>query len=435
MNKKYNTEKIDEILNRLFSLHRFGINPGLERTAGILELNGNPQNRFKSVHIAGTNGKGSTSSILASIFTEAGYKTGLYTSPHIEKFNERIRINGIDISDQDLVCLAEMYMPYSKEYQCTFFEITTAIAFQYFSENNVDIAFVESGLGGRYDSTNIINPILSIITKIDLDHQEYLGNTIQEIAFEKAGIIKNNTPVIALYQTDTCDILTKGSKEQNSGITFADKLFTVTDFKLDTELDININLKTPESNYEGLKINLTGRHQLDNIKLALAATDKLQKDYIITNSHIRNGLKNIRINTGLRGRIELLRKDPPIILDVAHNPAGIAVPAETISESPFSNLKFNIIFGAMKDKDITGMLKSLSTIYSKMFFTEPAIDRAAMMDDLVIAASDSGISNYILIQSPVEAYKTVMNLNEPLIIAGSFYLAGDLAEVLKIIEI
>ncbi len=193
---KFKYNKKEEILAHLFSLQRFGIKPGLERTQHLLNFLGNPQNSFPSVHIAGTNGKGSVCSMLASVFMEAGYKTALYTSPHLVRFNERIRVNIIEISDNDIIRLAEILMPEGEKIGATFFEITTAMAFRYFAEQKVNVAVIETGLGGRFDSTNVLKPLLSVITSLDIDHTEYLGKTIKDIAFEKAGIIKENTPVI-----------------------------------------------------------------------------------------------------------------------------------------------------------------------------------------------------------------------------------------------
>ena len=222
----------------------------------------------------------------------------------------------------------------------------------------------------------------------------------------------------------------KVATEKNSELIFPDKLFQVSGFKFDDDLNINISLNTSGNYYEGLKINLSGKHQLDNIKLAIAALDKLKNDYTISKTNIRNGLKNIRKNTGLKGRIELLRKVPPLILDVAHNPGGITALTETILDSPYFSTKFNIIFGAMKDKNIQGMLQSLLPIYSKMFFTVPQIERAATLDHLETAAKIIGIENYYLIEKPLQALKNAIELNEPIIIVGSFYLVGDLVEEL-----
>lgn len=431
-NKKHTQsyDNLDKVLDKLFSLHRFGIKPGLERTLNLLEKGGNPQLRFKSVHIAGTNGKGSVSSLVASILMEAGYNVGLYTSPHLVKFNERIRINGVSISDDELIELTKKYMPFAEENESTFFEITTAMAFDYFAEQDVDIAVIEAGMGGRFDSTNVLSPLVSLITTIGTDHYQYLGDTIEEIATEKAGIIKPRTPVIILDDNPKLrHIFVEKAERESALIQFVNKDYGISVKKTGHPVNKKLLISACGDKFE-VYYKLTGTHQIDNLRLAIAGIESLIPEFEIRTPDIESGIEYVIDNCSLRARCELLRKQPPVFLDSSHNAESVEALLDTIVDSSYSNEKFNILFGAMKDKDVLTMLAKLKPYAGNFFFTTPKTDRAVDESEFKQLASRMNIE-YQYFNDVVDAYIYANKLNEPLIITGSFYLAG---EVLKYLE-
>ena len=287
----------------------------------------NPETKFKSVHVAGTNGKGSSSHMLASILQEAGYKVGLYTSPHLKDFRERIRINGKTIGKKQVVHFIKKNRTFLEENKLSFFEMTVGMAFDYFSQKEVDIAIIEVGLGGRLDSTNIINPEVSLITNIGLDHLDMLGDTLAKIAMEKAGIIKENVPVvISEYQEEIADMFMSIAKSKNSKIVFADQVI--------------------DKNY---KSSLQGNYQSKNIK-GVVAVLKALKNFKVKKKHIKGGLKNVVKNTGLLGRWQILHKRPTVVCDTAHNKEGLSYVIQQLEQQKFNQL--HIVLGFVKDKDL-----------------------------------------------------------------------------------
>lgn len=420
-----NKSKTDKILEQLFSLHRFGIKPGLVRTVKLLNYLGNPEKQFSSIHVAGTNGKGSVSSLIASILMESGYKTGLFTSPHILKFDERIKINGNDISDDEIADLCPNIINEGSKYECTFFEISVALALKYFADNNAEFVVIEAGMGGKSDSTNILNPILSVITKIGLDHQEYLGSTILEIADEKAGIIKYKTPVIIQENREELKpIFTNKAQKEKSEICFALEEFKAENIIYNNDLTMKFDISGRNKNYKNIEIPLAGRHQINNAITAITTADSLKQHFIIKKEHIYNGIKNVRKNCGLNGRLELFNENPLIILDVCHNPDGIASLVDTIKEFYGEIKKWNIVFAAMSDKDIFGMLEKLGDISETIYPVQLKIKRAATLETLIELSQNlnfkiSGNGNINSIIS------LILENKEPFIIAGSFYLIEE----------
>ncbi len=423
--------RINEIIDKLFSFHRFGIKPGLERTLQLCEFMGNPQRKFQSIHIAGTNGKGSTSSMTASILIESGLKIGLYTSPHIMKFNERIQINGQMISDFQIVEICDKLLPYSEAISATFFEITTVLAFQYFAENNIDIAVIETGMGGRFDSTNVVMPIVSVITKIAIDHTEYLGDTIELITMEKAGIIKSEIPVIiAKNDTKVTDLIKNHAVELNSQY-----------FDLNLNNNFNLNLidkylnsiadfQIPNIEFKDLKIALAGNHQLENVLTVLNIIKLLNtsETFSIDELSIRNGLKNVKINTNLKGRIELIQEDPPIVIDVSHNSNGVEALVDTIKRSQIEAKKWNILFSALEDKDITEMMSKLSELNDEIVLIEIDNSRATKIEKLVSFAEQI-FKNVIISKNKQNIISELIQKKEPLLVAGSFYLINEFLSI------
>lgn len=429
----------DVILKKLFALQRFGIKPGLERTIKLSEIIGNPHTKFPSIHIAGTNGKGSVCSLLSSIFIEAGYKVGLYTSPHIKDFNERIRINGEKISDEKLVSLVDELLPYQEKFNNTFFEITTVSAFKYFADENIDIAIIETGMGGGFDSTNIINPILSIITKIDVDHSQYLGNTIEKIAFEKAGIMKQNSNTIISQENHKLKkVFEQYSKINKLNFEFS-KSQHINNVSFNEDLTMTCDIEFKNKIFKNIQINLSGRHQIENLNLTFCSLEYLSNFFDISDKSILNGLKNIKSNSGYFGRItdlnQIFKTNFPIIIDVAHNPDAIKNSLESL-KLHFPNIKkWNIIFAMMKDKDILLSLELLMPYCDKLIITQPTIQRAASVKEIYHLASEL---NFVIETEP-NIYKIpqmILNSNHPTLIVGSFYLIGDLIEATeKILKI
>ncbi len=418
------TDTKENVLKRLFALERKGMKPGLERTLAVLSAIGNPHKKFPSIHIAGTNGKGSVASLIASILSEAGYKVGLYTSPHIKDFNERIKIGNQMISDEEMLCIAQKLLDEGKKVDATFFEITTALAFQHFADKNIDVAVVETGLGGRFDSTNVLLPLLSVITSIDIDHTDYLGSTLKEIAFEKAGIIKLGVPcIVAEAAAEVRNTIIEVALENFSDITFSTHLkCEIVGYEGNLKMRLNIE---SERAYYMLLTPLAGKHQAVNHTLAVAAAEKLSRQFHISDENIINGVKNVKLNTRLRSRVEVISSEPLIILDTAHNPAAFAALRDLLSQT-HPNTKFNLLFGAMSDKDIASMLVNIKPIVSDLIITEPKIKRAESISQIEKFAVAAGFEHLVKIQEPQGAYLHAKSLGNPLLVAGSFYLLGDI---------
>lgn len=364
-----------ETLEYLYALQSSGIKPGLERISALLGALGNPQDKTPSIHIAGTNGKGSTAAMIEAALIEAGYRTGLYTSPHLIKFNERIRINGRPVSDSVVVRSAQTVRAAlaslsGKELKPSFFEFTTAMAFACFEEKKVDIAILETGMGGRWDATNTVVPMVSIITNIGKEHTQYLGTTLGEIASEKAGIIKPGVPVLtAEDKPSALKVIREAARNANSPLFALDR-----DFSLGVEASGALRYTGIKKNVGSIKLALTGAFQRKNGALAMAALELIgDKGFVVGALAARAGLKK----TNWPGRVETLSKRPLVVLDSAHNPAGAAILKEALLS--FSFKKLIIVAGCMSDKDIRGILSPLAPLASSVILTRPKTDRAAPM--------------------------------------------------------
>jgi dihydrofolate synthase / folylpolyglutamate synthase len=410
--------EINSALEKLFSLNLFGIKLGLENINLFLEKLGNPQHNLKSFHIAGSNGKGSTASFITSILKEHGYKVGLYTSPHFVKFNERIRINGVMIDDEYISKYLSDYIDYIDHQQLTFFEVTTALAFKYFYENNVDYAVIETGLGGRLDATNVIHPIASIITSISLEHTQHLGDSLEKIAFEKAGIIKSNIFVFSGIVSNNADrIILNKALELNC------KYNTIRDFaeKENDRLIVKLDYKQ----FSIYSTPLRGEHQLFNAALAVKS---LNSSLNLNDSLIfMKGISNVIANTGIEGRYEIANDRPKIILDSAHNPEGIQTFVKEFSKEYSSYNEKYLIFGAMKDKSIAEMLSVLKPFFTKIFITKINYERAASIQELSLIAQQLGVGAQPL-DNPEDFLMNFMKTdgNNCLVILGSMYLLGEI---------
>ena len=363
-----------DCIDWLYSFEKFGIKLGLDRIKFICNKLGNPQKGYKIIHVGGTNGKGSVCHILQSVLTKNGYKVGLYTSPHLQRFSERFIIDGVEITNKDVVLLIQKIKPIIKDMIMsnntpTFFEIATAMAFQYFKDKAVDYAVIEVGLGGRFDATNIVEPALAIITNVSLEHQNILGKKIEDIAFEKAGIIKENVQIITAATDKALETIKKVVKGKNASLHIVDK---------NSWNRVNFGIEGQEFLIKGslkdyiVKTHLIGLHQGKNIALSIAAIENLQMSGLyITDEGIKEGIGNLIVH----GRMELVGLNPAIILDGAHNIAGIEALSKTIKKD-FDFHKLILIIGILSDKNIIEMLEIIVPIANIIITTKSSNDRA-----------------------------------------------------------
>lgn len=417
------SQAIHYLYNRLPVFHLKGgdaYKPGLSNTKKLLEGLGNPQLRFKSIHIAGTNGKGSVSNMLSAVLQSAGYKTGLYTSPHLVDFGERIRINGQTIEEDYVVDFVNRTADLVETISPSFFELTMAMAFDYFASHKVEIAIVEAGLGGRLDSTNILHPIVSIITNIAFDHVEFLGNDLGKIASEKAGIIKQGIPVVVgEYLPETKAVFLHKASELNAPIVFVQDKYTVD--LLETKADYNL-LKVNTNSY---KLGLLGNYQLKNLPTVLESIEFIKRNqFEINNIDIENGLRNVSKLTGLRGRWEKLSQNPLIIADTAHNANGIEELSKQLAYMKFH--KLHLITGVVKDKDLEQILNLLPK-YASYYFTQAQIPRALDAEILKQKANDFGLvgNSYKSILLAINAALDSATEKDLIVIAGSNFVVGE----------
>ncbi|MDX2129574.1 MAG: folylpolyglutamate synthase/dihydrofolate synthase family protein [Chloroherpetonaceae bacterium] len=428
-------------LDFLFPLHRFGIKPGLETITQLCKKIGKPEDRLgKVIHIAGTNGKGSTASMIASICQEAGFKTGLYTSPHLSDFKERIRINGEKISEEKVAFLTEQLKDKAIELQATFFEVTTAMAFKHFAEENVEISVIEVGLGGKYDATNIVSPFISVITPIGFDHMEQLGDSLEKIASEKAGIIKHNTPVVISTQNlEALEVLFRTAKERKSKAILSSAVTGVSISHESLEkLRFHISWNkggVHDGGYYGLEVPFIGHFQAENARVSVIVAELLK----IEEAAIRLGLQNVKKNTGHRARLELLRKNPYIMLDVSHNEHGIEHSLQTLYNHRHQFNRVIVIFGAMKDKEPIKMIKHLSYFANEIHFVVPKVTRALTDDELKSLLSQDELSEQTISPDKIKFSGGVSDAvrnasaaaieNDLILITGSFYVASEVLEM------
>lgn len=420
----------------LFSSHGKGaIKPGLQNTIKFCQELENPHEKFKSVHVGGTNGKGSTSHMLAAILQKAGYKTGLYTSPHLRDFRERIRINGEMIAEMEVIQFVEAHQQYIEDLEPSFFEVTVALAFEYFAANQVDIAIIEVGLGGRLDSTNVIHPELSVISNIGYDHMDILGNSLNEIASEKAGIIKHNVPVVISQRQDEVeDIFINKAFEMNSDFTFASDEWDI--FRSQTQnnssgfLNLEIrqktNIETPFFSFDSIELDLTGSYQLKNLAGVLSAVKHLRlMGYQIDDQDVLFALRQVKKLTGLMGRWHILKYNPLIICDTGHNEDGIREVMKNINLTPHKDL--HMVIGMVKDKDIS---KILSLLPQKAFyyFCEPTIPRAKPAKHLQLEAAKFGLNGafYPTVQAAFHEAKKNAGNNDLIFIGGSTFVVAEI---------
>ncbi|WP_073257198.1 bifunctional folylpolyglutamate synthase/dihydrofolate synthase [Caldanaerovirga acetigignens] len=428
-----------EALEYIHGLTKFGIRLGLDRIKKLLEILGNPQEGIKILHVAGTNGKGSTCAMIDSILRAAGYRVGLYISPYLEVFNERIKVDGRNIPDDDIARLTEKVKNAVEEMEKkgwsvpTEFEVVTALGFLYFKEQKVDFLVLEVGMGGRFDATNVITPLVSVITPISYDHQQYLGSTLTEIAREKCGIIKpGRATVTAPQDEEAMKVIEETCSKLNSSLVKVEKEASYRLINWGVEGQ-TFDLKTSKHNYQQLKIRLLGDHQLDNAATAVVAVEALQRYGIdIPSEAVRKGLEKAR----WPGRLEILKENPYVLIDGAHNIAGIRVLKEALLKY-FPEKRIILVIGILSDKDYVDMLSEITPIADSIITTRPDSPRALSAAELAesIRKLTFGKTPEVYesddIEKAVKAALDMASSEDLVVFAGSLYLIGKVRSILK----
>jgi dihydrofolate synthase / folylpolyglutamate synthase len=418
-----------EAVSYLYGLERFGIKLGLENTLSLLDFLGNPHLKFPSIHIAGTNGKGSVSAILGSILCHSDYKTGLYTSPHLVDFRERIRICGRWIEGDFILDFVNNLKRKIEKEQYTFFEVTTALAFSYFALKEIDIGVIETGLGGRLDSTNVILPEVAIITTINYDHTDKLGTTLQQIAFEKGGIIKSGVPTVVMAeQKEVLNVLKSICRKRKS------KLIHIEDaarweINKSSILGSVFSFECDSIRYENLKLNLAGSHQIKNAVASLTAIEELKnKGWKIEKNGVREGLKKV----DWRGRLEIFQKKPLVLLDVAHNPEGAKILVDSLKKM-IPSKRITFIFGVVEGKDYPKMLSILKDYSHLIILTQPKYPKM-ISPKLLAEELEKKKANYKVIPEIKEAFEFAnekTKSSDAICITGSHFTVGEFLEIFE----
>ena len=428
-------EAVDYLYGRLPVFHRIGpkaLKPGLGNTLKLCDALGNPHHRFRSIHVAGTNGKGSTSHMLASVYQAAGYRVGLYTSPHLKSFTERIRLNGNPIGEEDVARFVTDCQALIEMVEPSFFEVTVAMAFDFFARNAVDIGIIEVGLGGRLDSTNVITPLMSVITNIGYDHTDILGDTLTQIAGEKAGIIKPEIPVVVgETQPETEPVFRATAALVNAPIQFADQQYTVRDDGL-TNGFRRITVSADGLPSVTYRLDLLGGYQLRNVPAVLATLAGLQAILPVSESARQTGLATVVSSTGLKGRFHILRQSPTIIADTAHNVPGLQALFETIADyiSQSTRLTLRVVLGLVADKDRAGVLACLpqQAVY---YFCQAQTPRSLPAETLRLEAGRAGLTGnaYPDVDTALAAALHQSTPDDLIIVTGSNYIIAELTDL------
>ncbi|TET68466.1 MAG: bifunctional folylpolyglutamate synthase/dihydrofolate synthase [Candidatus Zixiibacteriota bacterium] len=418
-----------QAVSYLFDLEKFGIKLGLENITRFLDRIGNPHNRFPAIHVAGTNGKGSTAAILEALLTSAGFKVGLYTSPHLVDFRERIRIGKRPVEREYVTEFVRSKKDLIEEIPVTFFEVVSALAFSYFAEQRVNIAVCETGLGGRLDATNVLKTEVSIITNVDLEHTDHLGSSVSEIAREKAGIIKEGVPTVtASNNFEVKRVLRNTCRKRKAPLVsiYDEAQWLVKEVGLKGS---RLDVFTRSNKYVNLRLNLVGRHQLENAMCALLAIEILQDNgWRVPKRAVREGLAQVV----WRGRLELLSKRPMVLADVAHNPPAMKIIKENLQEL-FPEKRFLVVLGILSNKNYVEMLNEVGRFAKVIYLTKPITERAADPELLAREVSKQGL-NFKVIPVVKEAYKYALSQARPgevVLVTGSHYTVGEVMAALS----
>lgn len=423
-------ETIDYLFSALPMYQRIGAaayKTDITNTVKLMDALGNPHRNFRTIHVAGTNGKGSVSHLLASVLQNSGLKVGLYTSPHLLDFRERIRVNGKMIPKENVVDFVENHQLALNEIQPSFFEMTVGMAFEHFSNEKIDVAVVEVGMGGRLDSTNIISPDLSVITNIGFDHTQFLGNTLEAIAGEKAGIIKHGTPVvIGETQPETAPVFLEKARKENAPITFADQNFKITKIIEDTDwLTVDISSADGKTKYGNLRSALTGAYQRKNIITVMEAVGKLREmGYRITEENVTKAFENVILQTGFMGRWQVISKNPLTVCETAHNKDGISYLHQKLESLKFNRL--HIVYGCVNDKDYNTIM-DLMPKDATYYFCKPSVPRGLDVETMKNAATWHGLVGeaYPNISEALQAARNQATADDMILVTGSIFLVAD----------
>lgn len=426
-------ETIGYLQSQLPMFHRIGpaaYKANLDNTLALSEYLGRPETQFRSIHIAGTNGKGSVAHMLASILQQQGYKTGLATSPHLKDFRERIRVNGKMMPKGKVVDFVKNHRHFFEKLKPSFFEITLALTFDYFARENLDIAVIETGLGGRLDSTNIIRPEVSVITNIGMDHMNLLGDTLEKIAGEKAGIIKENVPVvIGKYQPEIHHVFTKLAAQKQASLYLANELFGFASAEtrdVSGKLLQEMVFKTPEGKKRIIKTDLLGAYQQENLATVLATTEVLNRQGVfkLSEKAIDEGLRQVQENTGFKGRWYQMGKRPPIICDTGHNADGIKAVLKQLSSLEYH--KLGIVLGMVDDKDVEGIL-SMFPANARYYFCKPDVPRGLDAQNLASRAKMLGLKGkaFPTVKSALDQAKKEASANDLIFVGGSTFVVAE----------
>ncbi|MCU0461885.1 MAG: bifunctional folylpolyglutamate synthase/dihydrofolate synthase [Bacteroidales bacterium] len=423
-------QTLDFLYSQLPAYHRIGkaaYKNNLDNTLALDEYFGHPHLSYKTIHIAGTNGKGSVSHMVASILQEAGCKTGLYTSPHLKDFRERIRVNGRMIPKNEVTAFIKNHKNIIEEVKPSFFEMTVAMAFDYFAREKVEVAVIEVGLGGRLDSTNIINPVLSVITNIGHDHMDLLGNSIEKVAIEKAGIIKKHVPVvIGETQTETNEVFVSRASETGSPIFFADKTFKCTLLDWDPSSNSRkyiVNNFTAKRHFNG-STPLGGDYQQRNLQTVYRVCEILKPDFKISEGNIRSGVRKVISNTGLMGRWQVIGKNPLTICDTGHNKEGLEYVIRQLKMVPSANL--HMVIGFVSDKDLSQILPMLPAD-AHYYYTKAKVQRALDEKILRDKAEEYGLSGdcYPGVKEALKKARSVASVSDLVFVGGSSFVVAE----------
>lgn len=401
---------------------------GLKNIRQLLTALGNPHDRFPSVHVAGTNGKGSTAAMIAAMLTASGYKTGLYTSPHLVNFTERIRINGTCVTEEEVVRYTTMMRRKIEEINATFFEATTALAFQYFADQSVEMAVIETGLGGRLDATNVLHPLLSIITSIGLEHTEYLGNSVETISKEKAGIIKERTPcLVGKVGKKELLVISEIARHRHAPLDYVPRSARVEIISRSFG-ELCLSYRSKHSVYDELCCSMAGDFQENNAAVALAAIDYLRLFGFskLTKRAVVDGMGHIQRYSGIRGRLDVVSRHPLVIADVAHNPDAIEALVRTLRQLVCKRIV--VVFGAMKDKDIAGMVSRLVPVSRLALAVAPATSRAAEPHSIAEVFHSHKARCFVAgsVGEGLKFAKSQRSSSEIILVTGSHFVVGEL---------
>lgn len=430
MTKKFNNYEsaLSFLYAQLPMYQRLGgkaFKPGLDNIKVLLAALQNPEQRYPSVHLAGTNGKGSTSHMVAAVLQASGLKVGLYTSPHYVDFRERMKINGQLISESAVLSFVNDHYQLIEDLQPSYFELTVAMAFDYFAQEAVDVAVIETGLGGRLDSTNVVDPLLSVITNIGYDHMDVLGDTLPEIATEKAGIIKTNKPVvIGETHPETRAVFQNIAKHHSSPIYFADQLIDV-QLKSEQMGQMSLEVKhEKEVLFSDLKVDLSGAYQVQNLRTAIQALLLLRSNFSLPEKAFRTGFGQLKELTYFIGRWQILAQHPTIITDSGHNVNGVALAMEQLAS--YNYQKLHLIIGFSQGKDHSKLLK-LFPANAQFYWTQPSVPRALAVDDLITLVKDENLTGtaYPNVESALQAAQELANTKDLIFIGGSSFMAAD----------